>query len=198
MSARPIPLDQETCRTRAAKSPQFPSCLQMPGARLASQQRLVVGNWIWGARVQFWEAGKGAGVCGGPGVCCRAGPTAVGAQMCSSDPSEWRGACRELPRALGVRSEASLPPASPCRPPPACHPEGRSDCAHTGFLLESALWLKEGRGPRAGSTPYGGEQSVPLGFPTEERCTRKQDRTALCSQASGLGVPHGQVAGRQN
>lgn len=73
----------------------------------------------------------------------------MGSRMCPADPSELRGVCQELPRALGVRLEASLLSSSPCRPP-SCPPSGKSTpIAFTlGFFWREHSGQKEVRGPQ--------------------------------------------------
>lgn len=133
---------------------------------------------ILGSRQRGW-------VCGGHGARCPSGPYSCGSQMCSADPSEWRGACGSCHVLSGSgRRLLFLPPPLAA---PSCLPSGRPlrPRAHTGFLLERTL-AKGGQGtPGLGALhtcTFWGEPSVPLGFPTEERCTGKQDRTASVQQ----------------
>lgn len=132
----------------------------------------------------------------------------AGAPGCAAerDLQLWDLRCAPLSPRSGVE------PAGSCRvlsgsgrrllflPPPlaapSCLPSGRPLGLRAHWLSSGERTVaKGGQGPQGWEHSIRGEQSVPLGFPTEERCTRKQDGTALYSQASGLGVPHGQVSG---
>lgn len=74
------------------------------------------------------------------------------------------------------------PPAAPLLPAIG---QVHSYCFHAGFLLERALWPKGGqRTPGLGglhACAFEGEQTLPLGFPAEERCTREAGQGRGCA-----------------